>query len=91
MAIIFNSLLNLMSSRNAHLIFAYIDPGMGSLVFQVVAASIISAGLFIRRAREGIIWLMTGGWRNKTLSNSEVLPDGAVEKAAPMEERRKVA
>ena len=47
-------------------IFAYIDPSTGSLIFQVLAASAISAGLFVKGLRERITWLITGGWRSKS-------------------------
>ena len=36
----------------------YIDPGTGSLIFQVAAASIVSAGLFFKGARERMMFLM---------------------------------
>ena len=46
-------------------LWAYIDPSTGSLVFQVVAASILSAGLFFKSVRDRIIWLITRGWRKR--------------------------
>jgi hypothetical protein len=46
-------------------LWAYIDPSTGSLLFQVAAASLISAGLFVRGVRDRVTWLFSGGWRTK--------------------------
>jgi hypothetical protein len=40
-------------------LFGYIDPGTGSLVFQVAAASLVSAGLFFKGWRAKASWMMS--------------------------------
>ena len=42
---------------------AYIDPGTGSLLFQMLVAGILSAGLFIKDLRVKVMMLFT---RKKT-------------------------
>jgi hypothetical protein len=56
-------------------LLGYIDPSTGSLVFQAIAASILSGALFVRGARDRIVWLITGGWRVKPQSKSTALLD----------------
>ena len=46
-------------------LLSYIDPSTGSLVFQAIAASIISGALFVRGIRDRIAWLVMGGWRKQ--------------------------
>ena len=56
-------------------LLGYIDPSTGSLVFQAIAASIISGALFVRAARDRIVWLITAGWRTGHRSKSAKLSD----------------
>ncbi|HZZ30288.1 MAG TPA: hypothetical protein VFE46_19980 [Pirellulales bacterium] len=63
----------LVAPAHSHLaisLLAYIDPSTGSLVFQVIAASVISAGLFVTGLRNRLVWLLTAGWRSKLPSNA---------------------
>jgi hypothetical protein len=57
---------------NANLIslLGYIDPGTGSLVFQVVAASLVSAGLFFKGWRAKAAWMMSKVFGSKQTSES---------------------
>ena len=48
-------LLALISTAGRNFILAYIDPGTGSMVFQVLAAAILSAGFFFRGLRTAIV------------------------------------
>jgi hypothetical protein len=65
MLLISHSLVGLVHLCPMPQLLAYIDPSTGSLVFQAIAASIISAGLFIGAVRDRIIWLVTAAWRKK--------------------------
>ena len=58
----FLSLHFLSEVRNVAGMLAYIDPGTGSLLFQALAASLLSAGLFIKGVRDRVVWLLTAGW-----------------------------
>jgi hypothetical protein len=93
MEVVLTTLFSHAAARHFGAVLAYIDPSIGSLIFQVVAASAISAGLFIKRLRERITWLITGGWRarrtdSKTVSGDEI-PVGEESHDAPS--RRKAA
>jgi hypothetical protein len=44
----------MLAPRNMHVMIAYIDPATGSLVLQVVAAGIISAGVALRHFKDRI-------------------------------------
>jgi hypothetical protein len=65
MEVVLKTLISHVHACHASAILAYIDPSTGSLIFQVLAASAISAGLFVKGLRERIAWLITGGWRTK--------------------------
>jgi hypothetical protein len=69
-------------------VFGYIDPGTGSLIFQVVAASIVSAGLFFKGARERVMFLMYKIFGSKKASASE---GDDVAETQPLEMSRKAA
>lgn len=56
-------------------LLSYIDPSTGSLVFQAIAASVVSGALFVRGIRDRITWVITGGWRAKQQSDSAALSD----------------
>jgi hypothetical protein len=45
----------LAAGHKLHFLLGYIDPGTGSMVFQVLAAAILSAGLFFRSLRIAIV------------------------------------
>ena len=66
MEVVLTTLFSHAAARHFGAVLAYIDPSIGSLIFQVVAASAISAGLFVKGLRERITWLITGGWRSKS-------------------------
>ena len=91
--IIVQSLVAVHGSASALKLLGYIDPGTGSLVFQAIAASIISGALFVRSVRDRIIWLITGGWRAKHQAESTVLSGAgnSSNDAAPNETSRKAA
>jgi hypothetical protein len=65
MEVVLKTLVSHVHAFHANAILAYIDPSTGSLIFQVLAASAISAGLFVKGLRERMIWLISGGWRTK--------------------------
>jgi hypothetical protein len=91
MEVVLQTLFSHGASRHLAAVLAYIDPSTGSLIFQVVAASAISAGLFVRGLRERFLWLVTGGWRKQT-TDGEVTPtDADVAKTAPAAESRRKA
>jgi hypothetical protein len=73
--LVVKSLICFLDSVRALKLLGYIDPGTGSLVFQAIAASLISGALFVRGARDRIIWLFTGGWRVKPQPDVTTLPD----------------
>lgn len=79
MEVVLNTLLSHGSTGCKMALLAYIDPSTGSLVFQVVAASAISAGLFVRGLRERIVWLFTGGWRARGQHGSASRAEQAAE------------
>jgi hypothetical protein len=54
-------------------IFAYIDPGSGSLLLQAILAAIISVPFFFRRTIGGAISRLRGGSRRVDASGD---PDG---------------
>jgi len=56
------------------MIIGYIDPGTGSMVFQVLAAAILSAGLFFRGLRTAIVGALAHVLRIKSKSSE---PDTA--------------
>jgi hypothetical protein len=81
------------SPRHVAAVLAYIDPSTGSLIFQIVAASAISAGLFVRGLRERFLWLVTGGWRARRTNDDALASNGSadVAKSAPAAESRRKA
>jgi hypothetical protein len=92
MEVVLQTLFSHGASRHLAAVLAYIDPSTGSLIFQVVAASAISAGLFVRGLRERFLWLVTGGWRKRTTGVEAKLTDADVAKnASAAESRRKAA
>ncbi len=48
MEVVLTTLFSHGAARHFGAVLAYIDPSIGSLIFQVVAASAISAGLFVK-------------------------------------------
>jgi hypothetical protein len=69
------SLICFLGNPESLRLLAYIDPSTGSLVFQAIAASVISGALFFRGIRDRIAWVITGGWRAKPQSDSAALSD----------------
>ncbi len=59
-------------------LLGYIDPGTGSMIFQVLAATLISAGLFFKGARDRLMmaFYTVFGSRN-TDAKSESSADAA--------------
>ena len=74
MEVVLTTLFSHAAARHFGAVLAYIDPSIGSLIFQVVAASAISAGLFVKGLRERITWLITGGWRSRRTDS--ITPSG---------------
>jgi hypothetical protein len=70
------TLLNHAAGHSWHALLGYIDPSTGSLIFQVAAASLISAGLFVKGLRDRMVWLFTAGWRNRTASTTAETENG---------------
>ncbi len=81
MEVVLNTLFSQGAAHSMVKLWAYIDPSTGSLIFQVVAASLISAGLFIKGLRDRIVWLITGGWRARRTKDTPTSPEAAVETA----------
>jgi hypothetical protein len=52
-------------SHGPGILWAYIDPSSGSLLFQATVASLLSAALLVKGLRDRIVWLLTAGWRTK--------------------------
>ena len=94
MEVVLQTLFSHGASRHLAAVLAYIDPSTGSLIFQIVAASAISAGLFVRGLRERFLWLVTGGWRARK-TDGEAIADSenaeVAKDASAVESRRKAA
>jgi hypothetical protein len=91
MEVVLQTLFSHSASRHLAVVLAYIDPSTGSLIFQVVAASAISAGLFVRGLRERFLWLVTGGWRSRPNDDDATPTDAETAKNAPAAESRRKA
>ena len=71
------------------MIIGYIDPGTGSMVFQVLAAAILSAGLFFRGLRTAIVGALARVLHIKSESaEPEVIIDDSANAACESEMRR---
>jgi hypothetical protein len=73
-----------------HGLLAYIDPSTGSLIFQAAAASLISAGLFVKGLRSRLVWLFTAGWRNRFPSTVASPPENPLETSTEAWSREKL-
>jgi hypothetical protein len=56
-----------------HLVFAYIDPGAGSLVIQAIIAGLVSIPFFFRNAIRSTI----GRFRHKPTDGASATPGGS--------------
>jgi hypothetical protein len=94
MEVVLQALVSYLGSpHHVAAVLAYIDPSTGSLIFQVVAAAAISAGLFVRGLRERFLWLVTGGWRARKTDGGTIAGNDSAEAAkdAPAAESRRKA
>ena len=71
-------------------ILGYIDPGTGSLLIQVLAATLISAGLFFKGLRERVVWLFISLFRRGRSSSPSSGADER-EHSADEPQKRKAA
>jgi hypothetical protein len=80
-----DALLTAVTAKSA--LLGYIDPGTGSLIFQVVAASVVSAGLFFKGARQKLMWTFYKVFGSKEVGASEC----EASEARPLDVSRKAA
>jgi hypothetical protein len=80
----------LLTSNVGLSLLGYIDPGTGSMIFQVLAATLISAGLFFKGARERVMMAFYSIFRPRnTVAKDQAEPAAdAADTSAPITTRK---